>query len=203
MPSSQDQEKVAKASGVQEDKSHQAVSSYFIGPQAENLGDFKDNIDSILHQLEKTRTNYFPEDGVSFFSSPNLQTPSKSNQLTRSGLQVFITSATRNSATFQACKKRVSNAVTKAAHLLGKHSLPFWSPRYQAHMCMDMSMPALLGYFMTMIYNPNNVALEASPLTTVAEIEVGEQLCKMFGYNIDIEKKDQPVGWGQYVISLP
>lgn len=63
-------------------------------------------------------------------------------------------------------------------------------------MCMDMSMPALLEYFMTMIYNPNNVAIETSPLTTVAEIEVGEQLCKMFGYNIDIAKIDQPVGWG-------
>jgi glutamate/tyrosine decarboxylase-like PLP-dependent enzyme len=61
---------------------------------------------------------------------------------------------------------------------------------------MDMSMPALLGYFMTMIYNPNNVALEASPLTTVAEIEVGEQLCKMFGYNVDPAIKDVQLGWG-------
>jgi len=63
-------------------------------------------------------------------------------------------------------------------------------------MGMDLSMPALLGYFMTMIYNPNNVALEASPMTTVAEIEVGEQLCKMFGYNINTMKKDTQVGWG-------
>ncbi|PVH72326.1 pyridoxal-dependent decarboxylase domain protein [Cadophora sp. DSE1049] len=161
-----------QASGVLEDKSHQAISSYFIGPQAENLGDFKDNIDSILNELQKARANYFPEDGV------------------------FISNTTRDSQTFQACKKRVSNAVTKAAHLLGKHSLPFWSPRYQAHMCMDMSMPALLGYFMTMIYNPNNVAIEASPLTTVAEIEAGEQLCQMFGYNLDTAKLNQPVGWG-------
>ncbi|KAK0716870.1 pyridoxal phosphate-dependent transferase [Lasiosphaeria miniovina] len=60
--------------------------------------------------------------------------------------------------------------------MLGQHSVPFWSPRYQAHMCTDLSMPALLGYFMTMVYNPNNVTLEASPISTVAEIEVGEQL---------------------------
>ncbi len=57
-------------------------------------------------------------------------------------------------------------------------------------------MPALLGYFMAMIYNPNNVALEASPLTTIAEIECGKQLCTMFGYNMNTEKLDQPVGWG-------
>lgn len=60
----------------------------------------------------------------------------------------------------------------------------------------DLSMPALLGYFMTMIYNPNNVALEASPLTTVAEMEVGEQLCHLFGYNTDPSRKDVPTGWG-------
>jgi glutamate/tyrosine decarboxylase-like PLP-dependent enzyme len=59
----------------------------------------------------------------------------------------------------------------------------------------DLSMPSLLGYFMTMIYNPNNVAIEASPLTTVAEIEVGEQLCHLFGYNTDPNRTDVPLGW--------
>ncbi|TVY85093.1 putative L-tyrosine/L-aspartate decarboxylase [Lachnellula suecica] len=157
---------------VLEDTSHQAVSSYFIGPQAENLQDFKDNIHSILDELEKARKSYFPKDDT------------------------FITPSIRSSAAFQACKKKVSSAVTKAANLLGKHSLPFWSPRYQAHMCTDMTMPALLGYFMTMIYNPNNCAIEASPLTTIAEIECGEQLCKMFGYNNDPANTDMPVAWG-------
>ena len=57
-------------------------------------------------------------------------------------------------------------------------------------------MSSLLGYFMTMLYNPNNVALEASPLSTVAEIEVGEQLCTLFGYNIDETDTDTPTGWG-------
>ena len=63
-------------------------------------------------------------------------------------------------------------------------------------MGMDLSMPALLGYFMTMLYNPNNVSIEASPLTTVAEMSVGDDLCKMFGYNIDPEKKEMPLAWG-------
>lgn len=56
-------------------------------------------------------------------------------------------------------------------------------------------MASMLGYFMTMLYNPNNVALEASPLSTVAEIEVGEQLCELFGYNIE-EGNEAPTGWG-------
>jgi glutamate/tyrosine decarboxylase-like PLP-dependent enzyme len=59
-----------------------------------------------------------------------------------------------------------------------------------------MSMASLLGYFMTMLYNPNNVAIEASPLSTVAEIEVGEQLCDLFGYNIVEDSPDAPTAWG-------
>ncbi len=58
-------------------------------------------------------------------------------------------------------------------------------------------MSSLLGYFMTMIYNPNNVALEASPLSTVAEIEVGEQLCDLFGFNTHEDNDENPLGWGQ------
>ncbi len=63
-------------------------------------------------------------------------------------------------------------------------------------------MSSLLGYFMTMLYNPNNVALEASPMTTLVELRVGKQLCKLFGYKteepepaIDTTTAD-PVGWG-------
>lgn len=53
-----------------EDVSHQVISSYFIGPQAENLPYFKQNIDIILEELEKARKNYFPEDGVGADSPP-------------------------------------------------------------------------------------------------------------------------------------
>lgn len=63
-------------------------------------------------------------------------------------------------------------------------------------MCTDLTTPGLLGYFMTMIYNPNNVAVEASPLTTVIELEVGKQLAEMFGYNIDPKNKILPLSWG-------
>ncbi|KAB8233262.1 pyridoxal phosphate-dependent transferase [Aspergillus alliaceus] len=59
-----------------------------------------------------------------------------------------------------------------------------------------MAMPGLLGYFMTMIYNPNNVAVEASPFTTVVELKAGKQLCEMFGYNIDEKAKGLPLSWG-------
>lgn len=60
-------------------------------------------------------------------------------------------------------------------------------------------MPSLLGYFMTMLYNPNNVALEASPLTTIAELKAGQQLCDLFGYKTEpsLDNTDKrPLGWG-------
>ncbi|KAI0517404.1 pyridoxal-dependent decarboxylase domain-containing protein [Xylaria bambusicola] len=154
------------------DISHQVISSYFIGPQAENLPYFKENIHIILEELEKARKSYFPEDGT------------------------FIDEQIQNTPAFLASMDKMTRTVRKAANILGRSSIPFWSPRYEAHMCTDMSMASLLGYFMTMLYNPNNVAIEASPLTTVAEIEVGEQLCELFGYNIDPNNTEAPTAWG-------
>ncbi|KAJ4361497.1 hypothetical protein N0V95_001834 [Ascochyta clinopodiicola] len=137
-----------------EDESHQAISSYFIGPQAENLEFFKKNLDVILEQLRLSRVSYFPQDGE------------------------FITKSMQASKSFKKRTSDIAKAVETTTKMLGDHSIPFWSPRYQAHMCTDLSMPAVLGYFTTMLYNPNNVAFEASPFTTLIEMEVGKQLTR-------------------------
>ncbi|KAJ6259313.1 pyridoxal-dependent decarboxylase domain protein [Drechslerella dactyloides] len=150
---------------------YDAIHSYFIGPKGVNMPDFRANINTILDELLEARWQYFPEDNK------------------------FISAGVRRSKKFQDNRDDLSNAVRKVAQLLGEHSVPFWSPRYQAHMCTDLTMPSMLGYFMTMLYNPNNVALEASPITTLAELRVGKQLCKLFGYNTD-ETSTGPVGWG-------
>jgi glutamate/tyrosine decarboxylase-like PLP-dependent enzyme len=42
--------------------------------------------------------------------------------------------------------------------------------------------------------NPNNVAAEASPLTTEIEMRVGRELCDLIKYNTDPDKK--PTAWG-------
>ncbi len=71
--------------------------------------------------------------------------------------------------------------------LLGelKAGVPFFSPRYIGHMASDLTMASLIGYFATMLYNPNNVAAESSPVTTRMELEVAEQLAAMIGYDKD------------------
>ncbi|KPM44453.1 hypothetical protein AK830_g2118 [Neonectria ditissima] len=147
-----------------------ATHSYFIGPKGANLPDFRANINTILDELLEARQNYYPED------------------------QRFISKQVRRSDKFLEVRANLSLATQKVAQLLGEHSAPFWSPRYQAHMATDLTMSSLLGYFMTMLYNPNNVALEASPMTTLVELRVGQQLCELFGYNIHEEKS--PLAWG-------
>ncbi|KAI9373196.1 pyridoxal-dependent decarboxylase conserved domain protein [Aspergillus egyptiacus] len=159
---------------TQGDLTHQAISSYFIGPGAENLDEFQANIVTILSKLREARQNYLPQPEG----------------------KEFIPQAVKDTKEFQRLTARFKNAVGKAAELLGQKSVPFWSPRYQAHMCTDLSMVSLLGYFMTMLYNPNNVAIEASPFSTAAEILAGEQLCQLLGYNNKAGVRDLPRGWG-------
>lgn len=49
---------------AQDNRTHQAISAYFIGPKAENLDLFQENIKTILDELRDARLKYFPEDGV-------------------------------------------------------------------------------------------------------------------------------------------
>jgi glutamate/tyrosine decarboxylase-like PLP-dependent enzyme len=63
-----------------------------------------------------------------------------------------------------------------------KQSVPFYSYRYQAHMLWDVTLPGMLGYLAALPWNQNNVAAEASPVTTMLEMKVGDDLCRMLGY---------------------
>ena len=55
-------------------------------------------------------------------------------------------------------------------------------------MLADTSLPALVAYFATMLYNPNNIAWEGSPVTTAIEIQVGRELAGMIGYGSSPEE---------------
>lgn len=79
-------------------------------------------------------------------------------------------------------------------------SVPFFSYRYQAHMLWDTTLPAVLGYLAAVLYNQNNVAAEASPVTTALELEVGRDLCAMLGYAVPpvgtAPGSNEPSPWG-------
>ncbi|TFK37682.1 PLP-dependent transferase, partial [Crucibulum laeve] len=59
-------------------------------------------------------------------------------------------------------------------------------------MSFENSLPSILGYLSTMLFNPNNVAFEASPITTLLELDVGSQMCEMLGY----KEVDDIKPWG-------
>jgi len=75
-----------------------------------------------------------------------------------------------------------------------KNSVPFYNPRYIGHMASDLLLPGLIAQIVTTLYNPNHVTDEAAPATLGLELEVGEQLARMFGYNTGGDH--EPCAWG-------
>src|SRR5690606_29729590 len=53
----------------------------------------------------------------------------------------------------------------------------------------EQTIASQIGYFAAMLYNPNNVAIEASPVTTRLELQVAADLARMIGY-------DPATSWG-------
>lgn len=64
-----------------------------------------------------------------------------------------------------------------------KLDVPVFCPRYMAHMISEVTLPSLVAYFATLLYNPNNVSSEASPVTIRYELEVGRQFARLFGFD--------------------
>lgn len=64
-----------------------------------------------------------------------------------------------------------------------RQSVPFYHPRYIGHMSSDLLMPGLLAQMVTTLYNPNNVSTDAAPVTINLELQYGDKLARMFGFN--------------------
>ena len=93
----------------------------------------------------------------------------------------YIDDTIKESPEYQGAQDALEEHV-KDLSLKLHNSVPFFSPRYQAHMNWDTVMPGNLGYMTAMMYNQNNVATEGGPETCKLEKEVGQQLCRMFEF---------------------
>ena len=133
------------------------LKGFFLGPKAENADWVEQMLLEVYRDYVFWRRNFHPQD------------------------QAAIEPEDQRSETFG---DFVSRFQRELFTLLGelKSDIPFYSPRYIGHMTADTSLPALVGYIATMLYNPNNVSWEASPVTTLIEIEVGRELAKMLGF---------------------
>lgn len=131
--------------------------SWFLGPKAENADILERLILEALRDCVFWRRNFHPED------------------------EIIITEKARRDDEFQDSLALIQQEFLNLLANL-KRDIPFYSPRYIGHMTGDQLLPAVAAYFAAMLHNPNNVSLEASPITTFYELEVARQLARLMGY---------------------
>jgi glutamate/tyrosine decarboxylase-like PLP-dependent enzyme len=131
--------------------------AWFLGPKAENADVLFSLVVQAIERHCSYRRSFHPEDPA------------------------YITDGLRQSKEYRDAVAGFGDLARALFDEL-RHSAPFSSMRYQGHMLWDQALPAIVGYIGALLYNQNNVAAEASPVTTMLEGEVGDQLCKMLGY---------------------
>ncbi|MDT7952044.1 MAG: hypothetical protein RQ966_11125, partial [Acetobacteraceae bacterium] len=151
-----------------------APEAWFLGPRAENAGILIELIAASISSHAEFRRAFHPED-------PSHVTPR-------------VRASPEYAAGMDRLRRETHNLLDKL-----RLSAPFASMRYQGHMLWDVALPATIGQFAAGLYNQNNVAAEASPVTTRLEVEVGNDLCRMLGYTTAADPSAEPgqvVGWG-------
>ncbi|KAG9121292.1 hypothetical protein FRC07_002791 [Ceratobasidium sp. 392] len=107
---------------------HHRLGAWFLGPKAENAQFLKDFFMYIAEQTENARKTFQPDDPQ------------------------FIGADMQASETFREEISDLDTALKEMTAALAEHSVPFWSPRYNAHMTYDTSMPGLLGYLAAALF---------------------------------------------------
>lgn len=136
-----------------------SVEAWFLGPKAENAEVFTELVQKTVNDQIQWRRSFHPSDPA------------------------HITEEAKRTPAYQEAIALLRKEHERLlAHL--RRSVPFFSMRYQGHMNWELTLPGLLGYLAAMMYNPNNVAFEGSTVTTLLEMLVGDDLCRMLGYEI-------------------
>ena len=146
-----------------------AIHPLFLGPYGENDGLLEKLVVEFLRDHVYWRRNFHPED------PPAIPTGAAGEPAFRD---------------FEARMRRELHSLSASL----KRSVPFHSPRYIGHMVSDLLLPGLAAQYLTLPYNPNNVSLDAAPVTIDLELKVGLQLARMFGYMDDPARPDCAFG---------
>ncbi|HZV69834.1 MAG TPA: pyridoxal-dependent decarboxylase [Saprospiraceae bacterium] len=137
------------------DKEH-PLAAWFLGPKAEHGSEWAEIIQYVFQDYIHWRRNYFPAD------------------------QSIVDRSNRRE--HEAWFDKLNSNIDQILNHLKAH-YPFYSPRYLAHMLSEQSLPSVIGYFAGMLYNPNNVTDEAAPITVKLELEVGQMVSEMLGFD--------------------
>jgi len=127
--------------------------SMFIGPKGENIELLKELLNYGINRHGQWRARYAPQDPSLYPENFDVDTD----------------------------KKELQSALDELLARLEKN-FPFFHPRYSAQMLKDPTIPAVLGYVLTMLINPNNHAYEGGPATTQMELEVIDDLLHLIGF---------------------
>ncbi|TNE70222.1 decarboxylase [bacterium] len=135
-----------------------SLKTFFLGPKSENADLVNDLISEIFQDWYAWRKTFHPEDGVAITE--------KDKQLTeyRSQIDTF--------------KSHVTTILRRF-----NSEIPTFNPRYIGHMVAEISLPALMGHFITLLHNPNNITGEASRIGIKIEDEAISDLATMLGFN--------------------
>lgn len=136
----------------------EALRAWFLGPRGENAGLVERLVLEALRDHVFWRRNHHPEDGFT------------------------IREADRRRPGYDEAVARLTEELHGLLAAL-KRDVPFFSGRYQGHMLAEQTIASQVGYLAGMLYNPNNVVAEVSPVTTRLELEVAAQLAAMIGYD--------------------
>lgn len=136
--------------------------AWFLGTKAENADELEKLIVEAIRDHSFWRRNFHPQDPT------------------------HITEQSKRHPSYLHAMDSLKDNLRSLMSFL-KKSVPFFSGRYQGHMNWDTSLPSIVGYFAAMLYNPNNVAFEGSTSTTILEMIVGDDLCRMLGYTVPDE----------------
>lgn len=136
----------------------ESLRAWFLGPRGENAALAERLLLEAFRDHVFWRRNHHPEDGFTIRESDR-----------------------RRPGYDEAVARLVEELHGLLASL--KRDVPFFSGRYQGHMLGEQTLASQVGYFAGMLYNPNNVVAEASPVTTTMELEAAGQLAAMIGYD--------------------
>lgn len=148
---------------------------FFLGPKGEQRKFFQEMIELVNNDMIFWRRNFHPKD-IPPIPYNNLTSP-----ISQSFQDHFMQSL-----------------IQLLADL--KQDMPFFSPRYMAHMTGDMTLPGIIGYYAGLLYHSNNVSSEASSATLKYELSVAKQFAKLYGY--DSEKSFGHITSGGTVANL-
>ena len=136
-----------------------SIDGWFLGPKGENADLFSKLIQEAIAAAVTYRRYFHPED------------------------RPAISEEARHSPEYLETVGTLKYQFNILLQKLNEFTTPYTSMRYQGHMLWDTTLPGMLGYFATMLHNPNNVTVQASTLTTFLGMVVGEDLCEMVGFD--------------------